>query len=106
MSNGVMIIIICILMIQKRKRCVQILGRAVVTQILFGTQKYLGAIFDNKLCWIEKVSSNVKKANARLHYLRKLRSLGVSASLLAIFYSAVVCSALTFGVVCWGGNVS
>ena len=23
-----------------------------------------------------------------------------------IMYSAVVCSALTFGVVCWGGNVS
>ena len=70
-------------MIQKRKRCVLILGRAVVTQNLFGTQKYLGTIFDNKLCWIENVNSNIKKANARLHYLRKLRSLGVSASLLA-----------------------
>ena len=74
-------------MIQKRKRCVLILGRAVVTQNLFGTQKYLGY-------------------NARLHYRRKLRSLGVSASLLAIVYNAVVCSTLTFGVVCWGGNVS
>ena len=41
-----------------------------------------------------------------LLYWLKLRSFGVSASLLAIFYNAVVCSALKFGVVCWGGNIS
>ena len=38
--------------------------------------------------------------------LRKIRSFGVSASLLAVFYNAAVCNALTFDVVCWGGNIS
>ena len=40
-----------------------------------------------------------------MHCLRKGRSFGVDASLLAIFYNAVVRSVLTFGVVCWGGNI-
>ena len=68
--------------------------------------KNLGVIFDNKLCWNENVSCIIQKANRRGCCLRKLRSFGVSASLLAIFYNAAVCSALTFDVVCWGGNVS
>ena len=46
------------------------------------------------------------KANRRLYSLKKIRAFHISASLLAIFYSGVVCSALTFGVVCWGGNIS
>ena len=41
-----------------------------------------------------------------MYCLRKPRSFAVSTSLLAIFYNAVVCSAHTFGVVCWGGNIS
>ena len=38
--------------------------------------------------------------------LRKLRSFGVSASLLATFLNVIVCRALTFGVVCCGGSIS
>ena len=53
------------------------------------TRKYLGATFDNKLCWNKNVSCIIKKANARLYCLRKLRSFGVSTSLLAIFYNGV-----------------
>ena len=41
-----------------------------------------------------------------MYCLRKRRSLGVSTALLATFYNAVVGSALTFGIVCWGGNIS
>ena len=59
---------------------------------------HTGVIFDNKLYWNKNVSCIIKKANTRLYCLRKLRSFGVSTSLLAIFYNAVVCGALTFGV--------
>ena len=31
---------------------------------------------------------------------------GVSTALLATFYNEVLCSALTFGIVCRGGNIS
>ena len=70
------------------------------------TQRYLGVIFDNKLYWIETVSYIIKKVNTRLYCLRKLRSFGVSASPLAISYNAAVSSALTFGAICWGENIS
>ena len=63
-----------------------------------GTRKYLGVTFDNELCWNKNVSCIIKKANTRLYCLRKLRSFGVSTSLLAIFYNAVVCGAHTFGL--------
>ena len=70
------------------------------------TYKYSGVTFDNQLCWNKNVSCITKKADTRLYCLMKLRSFGVSTSLLAIFYNAVVCSALTFGVVCWERNIS
>ena len=60
--------------------------------------EYLDAIFDNKVCWNEYDSCTIRKANTRLYRLRKLRSFGVSTSLLAIFYNAVVCSAFTLAL--------
>ena len=67
---------------------------------------YFGVIFDNKLSWKKNVGCIIKKADTRVYCLRKLKSFGISPFLLAIFYSAVVCSTLTFGVVCWRGNIS
>ena len=52
------------------------------------THKYLGVKSDSKVCWSEYDSYIIKKANARLCCLRKLRSFGVSASVMAIFYNA------------------
>ena len=68
--------------------------------------KYLGIKLDSKLKWVENTNFIIKKANTRLYCLRKLRSFGVSHDLLGVFFNAVVCSALTFGIVCWGGNLS
>ena len=62
-------------------------------------------LFDNKLCWNENSSSIIKRVNTRKYCSRKLRSFGVSTALLATCYNAVVCSALTFGIICWGGNI-
>ena len=75
-------------------------------EVVDSMHKYLGVIFDNKLCWNKNISCIVKKADTRLYCLRKLKYFGISTFLLAIFYSAVVCSALTFGMVCWRGNIS
>ena len=70
------------------------------------TYKYLGLTFDSKLNWNDHVNTLVKKVNCRLYCLRKLKSFGVCPSLLLIFYNAVICSVVTFGAVCWGGNIS
>ena len=67
---------------------------------------YFGVIFDNKLSWKKNVGCIIKKADTRVYCLRKLKSFGISPFLLAIFYSAVVCSAPIFGVVCWRENIS
>jgi hypothetical protein len=41
-----------------------------------------------------------------MHCLRKLRSFNVQQELLQMFYSSIVCSMMTFGLACWGGNVT
>ena len=71
-------------------------------------RRHLGVILDNKLCWNENVSCIIQKAITSFlsEKNKKIRSFGVSASLLAVFYNAAVCNALTFDVVCWGGNIS
>lgn len=70
------------------------------------TFKYLGVVFDSSLSWKHNTDAIVKKTNTRMYCLRKLRSFNVAPQLLQMFYSSVVCSVLTFGSTCWGGNVS
>ena len=38
--------------------------------------------------------------------MRKLRSFGVNSDMLVTCYDAVICSIITFGSVCWDGNIS
>ena len=38
--------------------------------------------------------------------MRKLRSFGVNSDMLVTFYNSVISSFITFGSVCWGGNIS
>ncbi|XP_077980265.1 uncharacterized protein LOC144435552 [Glandiceps talaboti] len=66
--------------------------------------KCLGIKLDSKLKWVENTNFIIKKAITV--YLRKLMSFCVSHDLLGVFFNAVVCSALTFGIVCCGGNLS
>ena len=44
------------------------------------THKYLGVVFDNKLCWNENTSSIIKKVNTRV-YLTYLDVTGVESGL-------------------------
>ena len=69
------------------------------------TYKYLGIVIDNQLNWKEHAKQVSTKANTRLYFLRKLRSFDVSADILNLFYSSVVRSVMSFGLVCWGGNL-
>ena len=70
------------------------------------TYKYLGVVFDDKLSWREHADTTARKIHSRMYCLRKLRSFNVSQKILQMFYTAVIGSVLTFGMSCWGGNLS
>ena len=61
---------------------------------------------DDKLNWHEHIKIAYKKANQRMYFLRKLRSLNISTDLLLTFYTATIQSIITFGITCWGGNTT
>ena len=66
------------------------------------TYKYLSLVFDSKLNWKENINSVLKKVNAQMYCLRKLRSFGVNSGVLVTFYNAVIlallCMVLSVGV--------
>ena len=68
--------------------------------------KYLGTTVDQSLSWNENTQIIIKKANSRLYCLRKLHTFNVNRNILQLFFSSVLCSVLTFGVVSWGGNIT
>lgn len=68
--------------------------------------KYLGITIDDKLNWHEHIKNVYKKVNQRLYFLRKLRSLNIASHILHIFYTATIQSVITFGITCWGGNMT
>ena len=70
------------------------------------TYKYLGVLIDNKLNWSPHLDKVFKKTQSRLFFLRKLRSFNVCNRMLNMFYQTVVCSVMTFALVCWGGNAT
>ena len=70
------------------------------------TYKYLGTVIDNTLSWSQNTKSIVAKVNTRMYCLRKLHTFNVNTHMLQLFFSSVVCSVLTFGVTCWGGNIT
>ena len=70
------------------------------------TYKYPGVIFNDQLSWADNTDMLMKKVNTRMYCLRKLKSFEVSSQLLQIFFNSVVGSILTFGLTCWGGNLT
>ena len=68
--------------------------------------KYLGVVIDDKLTWKDNTDHIIKKVHSRLFCLRKLRAFNVQQELLQMFYTSIVCSVMTFGMTCWGGNIS
>ena len=70
------------------------------------TFKYLGTILDSKLSFKEHVHLTVKKANQRMHFIRKLKHFDVSTHILESVYRALVESILAFNIVTWYGNLN
>ena len=57
---------------------------------------YLGTTIDNKISFKDNAKRIFKKANQRLHLLRKLRSFGVSKKILQTIYKSLVQSIFTY----------
>ena len=68
--------------------------------------KFLGLIISNDLKWKKNTEKNVKKAQQRLYFLRRLKKFGLKTNILVEFYRAVIESVLTFGITVWYGNLS
>jgi len=47
-----------------------------------------------------------KKGQQRLYFLRKLNALHIYRNILFVFHGSFVKSVMTFGLVCWWGNLS
>ena len=47
----------------------------------------------------------INKTQTRMYFLRKLRSFDLNPLILYSFYCSAVHSVLTFGAICWGGNI-
>lgn len=63
--------------------------------------KYLGTIIDSKLSFEANCESGCKKANQRLHCLRKLSSFDIDRKLLTMFYRCFIESVISFSLVTW-----
>lgn len=60
---------------------------------------------DSKLNW-KKSGIVFKKAQSRLFFLRKLRSVGISKTPLHVFYQGILANVLFYVVLCWGGRIT
>ena len=68
--------------------------------------KYLGTTIDDKIRWDDNTMNLYKKGQQRLYFLRKLNALHIDRNILFVFHDSFVKSVMTFGLVCWWGNLS
>ena len=68
--------------------------------------KYLGFVLDNELNWHKHIDGISTKLSRRLFLLKKLHYFHISNDIIKIFYTSVVQSIITFGISCWGGNIT
>ena len=68
--------------------------------------KYLGTIIDEKLKFDANTESLCKRGQQRLYCLRRLSVFQIDRTIMKMFYSAFIESAITFSIMCWYGNLS
>lgn len=68
--------------------------------------KYLGNIINDKLKVDDNVVRAYKKANQRLYFIRKLKSVHVDRTVLTLFYKSIIESVITFCITCWYGHIN
>ena len=59
--------------------------------------------------WVQQSMTTLnqyKKGQQRLYFLRKLNALHIDRNILFVFHDSFVKSVMTFGLVCWWGNLS
>ena len=92
---------------RKNERCpksVYIKGEAVERA---DTYKYLCVVFDSKLNWKENINTVLKKSELKNVLHEKAQIIWSQFRyMLVTFYNAIIHSLITFGSVCWGGNIS
>ena len=86
----------------------------VINQICIGNDgveivnkyKYLGTVICGDLKWTDNIKEQVKKANKRLYFLRKLKEFSVDTKILNLFYTSVIQSVAVFGLIIWYNSAS
>lgn len=68
--------------------------------------KYLGTVFDNKLCFQANADAISKKVQQRLYFLRKMNYFNVCTKMMTLFYRTFIESVLSFCIVTWFGNLN
>ncbi|KAI4901817.1 hypothetical protein NFI96_010212 [Prochilodus magdalenae] len=68
--------------------------------------KFLGVHLAEDLTWTTNTSHLVRKAQQRLHFLRRLRRVNLRQQLLCYFYSSTVESILTSCITVWYGSAT
>lgn len=76
--------------------CIDDAGVKIVT-----SYKYLGTDIRGDLRWSENVARQVKKANKRMYFLRKLKQFDVNKTILRLFYASVIESVVIFAIIVW-----
>ena len=66
----------------------------------------MGTTLDDKLRWDDNTMNLYKKGQQRLYFLIKLNALHMDRKILFVFHDSFVKSVMTFGLVCWWGNLS
>ena len=68
--------------------------------------KCMGPTIGGKLRWEDKTMNLYKKVQQRLYFLRKLTALNIDRNDFFVFHDSIVNNVLTFGLICWWGNLS
>ncbi|KAL0149199.1 hypothetical protein M9458_055433 [Cirrhinus mrigala] len=66
--------------------------------------KFLGVHITEELTWTDNTTSLTKKAQQRLHFLRRLKRASLHPSILITFYRGTIESVLTSCITTWYGN--
>ena len=70
------------------------------------TFKYLGTVLDSNHSFTTHVDTVCKKANQRMHLIRKLKTFDVDKKMLEMIYRSLVESILTFNIVTFYGHLT
>ena len=68
---------------------------------LVPSYKYLGVTIQDNLKWNDHVSAQVKKADSRMYFVRRLKKLKIDNKIVCLFYNSIVSSVLVYAVSCW-----